>query len=557
MAELRQRRHDRSSAAEINSEEEDAKKKDLPEVSKNVGFAAAFAALFITRYFSASSNIVHDCDEVFNYWEPLHFLLYGSGFQTWEYSSEFALRSYLYILIHAVIGAPASYILAKVKVFYLIKLAFALVSAGVDGALVAAVSERFGKRMASYTLVLLCFASGCYTASTTFLPSTFSMYAISLASAAVLADKFEAAVAVAALGVLVGWPFSGLAVLPVVVYSLANGSSVKVFMAGVKSSVVLIALSALCDRLFYGQWKLSILNLVTYNVVGGGDSILYGVEGPLFYLRNGLNNFNLALLLAFGLPVLLLFVRRSTDKHLLLVISPLYLWFGFMSLQPHKEERFLYPIYPLICVAAAASIERIPGLVPRKMSFVHGLFTKLRPLLLSFILVASYSRTTSLLQGYSAPMQIYTHLPTNPTENSTVCIGSEWHRFPSSFFLPSAKYQVRWLDDGFRGLMPFPFDSRLGGTKAAPDYFNRHNNASPKQFLQSDASCDFVVELVLDRPGVEYRGNNQTKWTVVAKRLFLDNESSPRLHRAFFIPWAWQSKNSFGTYRLLIRNVVE
>lgn len=37
------------------------------------------------RYMSATSNIIHDCDEVFNYWEPLHYLLYKSGFQTWEY----------------------------------------------------------------------------------------------------------------------------------------------------------------------------------------------------------------------------------------------------------------------------------------------------------------------------------------------------------------------------------------------------------------------------------------------------------------------------------------
>ena len=28
---------------------------------------------------------VDDCDEVFNYWEPLHFLAHGSGMRTWEY----------------------------------------------------------------------------------------------------------------------------------------------------------------------------------------------------------------------------------------------------------------------------------------------------------------------------------------------------------------------------------------------------------------------------------------------------------------------------------------
>jgi alpha-1,2-mannosyltransferase len=30
-------------------------------------------------------NTISDCDEVFNYWEPMHFMLYGTGLQTWEY----------------------------------------------------------------------------------------------------------------------------------------------------------------------------------------------------------------------------------------------------------------------------------------------------------------------------------------------------------------------------------------------------------------------------------------------------------------------------------------
>jgi len=41
--------------------------------------------LFPARLLSVYFNIVHDCDEVFNYWEPLHYLLYGYGLQTWEY----------------------------------------------------------------------------------------------------------------------------------------------------------------------------------------------------------------------------------------------------------------------------------------------------------------------------------------------------------------------------------------------------------------------------------------------------------------------------------------
>lgn len=45
----------------------------------------AFFILLVARLVSAVFNIVHDCDEVYNYWEPLHYLLYGYGMQTWEY----------------------------------------------------------------------------------------------------------------------------------------------------------------------------------------------------------------------------------------------------------------------------------------------------------------------------------------------------------------------------------------------------------------------------------------------------------------------------------------
>ena len=45
----------------------------------------AFVCLLVPRILSALYNIIHDCDEVYNYWEPLHFLLYGHGMQTWEY----------------------------------------------------------------------------------------------------------------------------------------------------------------------------------------------------------------------------------------------------------------------------------------------------------------------------------------------------------------------------------------------------------------------------------------------------------------------------------------
>lgn len=99
-------------------------------------------------------------------------------------------------------------------------------------------------------------------------------------------------------------------------------------------------LSLLFDYYYYGKWTSSVLNLLVYNVLGGGESHLYGTEGWLYYLRNGFNNFNFCFLLALLFLVVLPVARKKYVPDLLVVISPIYIWIGFMSLQPHKEERF-------------------------------------------------------------------------------------------------------------------------------------------------------------------------------------------------------------------------
>ncbi|CAM6087679.1 unnamed protein product [Calypogeia fissa] len=554
-----------------DSSKEKAKREAAEEEPNDHYFSWGFAffALALARYFSAQSNLIHDCDEVFNYVEPLHYVLYKTGFQTWEYSSEFALRSWLYILLHAAIIKPVAWWYGagpgKVQVFYFLRLLLGLLSAATEATLVSGTANLLGRRLGAYTLVLLCFTSGLFNASTSFLPSTFSMYAITLAVAALMYRKPRTAVAVAVVGVVFGWPFSVLATLPLVVYAFVLGGFVPVFVTGFSSSILALVISAGIDRIFYGKWTSSVLNLVLYNVFSGGTSQLFGVEGPLFYLRNGFNNFNFALPLALIFPIVALIDRRKYSE-LMVLVSPVYLWLAFMSLQEHKEERFLYPIYPLICLAAAATVEAIPDLVPRPRYHAPNEEPKvilvvkaLRTLALSLILGISYSRNASLLYGYSAPLQVYQKLPqlreritaTDPTGASVVCVGVEWHRFPSSFFLPTPPYQIGWLDDGERGLLPLPFNGTLGGTASSPHYFNKNNQATPKQFLESDEICSFLVELRLNRPDRIYRGDDEERWQLVWQQPFLDNELSPALHRAIFIPWSWERKNTFGMYRLL------
>lgn len=65
------------------------------------------------------------------------------------------------------------------------------------------------------------------------------MYAMSLSSGLLLLDKPAFAVGVAASGVILGWPFSILAFLPVTIYSLARRFK-QAFLAGAITSLVLL-----------------------------------------------------------------------------------------------------------------------------------------------------------------------------------------------------------------------------------------------------------------------------------------------------------------------------
>ena len=56
---------------------------------------------------------------------------------------------------------------------------------------------------------------------------------------------------------------------------------------------------------------MTLWNFLKYNVAGGGDSSLYGVESGAFYLRNALTNLNLVAPLALLVPLSALFLMSQ------------------------------------------------------------------------------------------------------------------------------------------------------------------------------------------------------------------------------------------------------
>lgn len=87
------------------------------------------------------------------------------------------------------------------------------------------------------------------------------MYAMSLASGLFLLDKPAASVAVSAIGVILGWPFSILAFLPVTLYSLYKKFK-QAFIAGAVTSVILLVSQISLSWFFFLPFDEQIFSLL-------------------------------------------------------------------------------------------------------------------------------------------------------------------------------------------------------------------------------------------------------------------------------------------------------
>ena len=162
---------------------------------------------------------VQDCDEVFNYWEPTHYLDHGYGLQTWEYSPEYALRSWLYIVIHAIPGRIASLFSAKgAYQFYIIRVLLGLACAYAQTRLSCMIRKEVGPGVARIFQVIMLSSTGIFYASVAYLPSSFSMMTAMMGMAEFMnwqsGLKTSSGIMWFGIGAIVGWPFSAALILP-------------------------------------------------------------------------------------------------------------------------------------------------------------------------------------------------------------------------------------------------------------------------------------------------------------------------------------------------------
>eukprot|EP01060_Flectonema_neradi_P031810 TRINITY_DN4925_c0_g1_i1.p1 TRINITY_DN4925_c0_g1~~TRINITY_DN4925_c0_g1_i1.p1 ORF type:complete len:390 (+),score=42.74 TRINITY_DN4925_c0_g1_i1:359-1528(+) len=357
-----------------------------------------FSVLAAIRVAFSISTAIADCDETFNYWEPAHMLMTGKGLQTWEYSPEYGLRSWLYIWLISWPGVLAGFlgVTDRAAIFMGIKAMLAVVSAFIDANFVESISNRLGDGVAKYTAAVLLVSTGCLSASGAFLPSSFSLMCLTIAFTYQLKytsskpnSFYVAAVVVVIIGCTVGWPFIGLIAMPVAIHTICTYGLIRPLL------VVMVALPAASfsvfavDNYYYGRPIFSTWELVKYNVLGclprrdydlavsaskytdnllfklgcipdetgSRGSHLYGIESPTFFFKNLFLNFNIAFVVALLAPLLVLLSRRGKFLSSMLFVSPFYVWFLFWLLIPHKEERFMAPAYTVLCLAAGMGFE--------------------------------------------------------------------------------------------------------------------------------------------------------------------------------------------------------
>ncbi|OAX78594.1 hypothetical protein ACJ72_07095 [Emergomyces africanus] len=533
-----------------------------------------FYVCLLSNTLAASLAPIQDCDEVFNYWEPTHYLVHGYGLQTWEYSPEYSIRSWLYVSLHAGI-AKISTLVARSKSaqFYFVRLVLAIICTSCETRIYSAISRTLNPRIGVIFVIIMVFSPGMFHASTAMLPSSFTMYTSMLGITAFMdwhgGSKTGRGIMWFGIGAILGWPFAGALVLPFLLEEITIGYVSKLlprilirFAEGALRCLIFLVLEVATDSLFYRQLVVVPWNIVSYNMLGesGKGPNIFGTEPWTFYFRNLLLNFNIWFILALSAAPLLVFQTvfrpRNTSKETLLrsitFILPFYMWLGIFTIQPHKEERFMYPAYPFLALNAAIAFHIVLAYIGSsnrkeligRISPEAKLVVALIPVFLAINI--SLLRTFGMVTAYNAPLQIFQPLenPEVAARGGNVCLGKEWYRFPSSFFLPGDK-RAKFIKSEFDGLLPGEFIEEAEGrgprpgTWMMPSGMNDRNQEDPGKYTDI-SQCNFLVDSYF--PGDEGSAMqpnyllDKSAWEELSCKKFLDTKRTNLLGRLIWVP---------------------
>ncbi|KAE8287527.1 Alpha-1,2-mannosyltransferase ALG9 [Larimichthys crocea] len=502
--------------------------------------STAFKCLLSARFCAALLSNISDCDETFNYWEPMHYLLYGTGMQTWEYSPLYAIRSYAYLWLHALPACLHAHVLQtkKVLVFYFVRCLLAFSCCVCELYFYKAVCKKFGLHVGRLMLAFLVLSTGMFCSSAAFLPSSFCMYTTLVAMTGWFQDSPPLAIMGVAAGAVVGWPFSALIGVPIAFDLLVLKRQWKTFItwSAVALLLLLVPLVAV-DSFFYGKLVIAPLNILLYNVFTPHG------PGPVWYRA-------MAFLLCKWDPELQPGVCSGT------VLSATHCSHGDTVTQVQCAE-------PGPGAVALSSLQKCYHFLFQRYRLEHYTVSSnwLALSTVAVFTVLSLSRSVALFRGYHAPLDLYPEfhrIAKDPTLHSvpegrpvSVCVGKEWYRFPSSFLLPH-NWQLHFIQSEFKGQLPQPYASGPLATQIIPDHMNDQNLEEPTRYVDL-RQCHYLVDLDTEEetPLEPRYASNKEEWNVIAYKPFLQASRSSLLFRVFYIPFLSDHHTTYRRYVIL------
>ncbi|ALC46901.1 CG11851, partial [Drosophila busckii] len=541
------------------------------------GINTAFKTFVSARLCSAIWAYIADCDETFNYWEPLNYIINGHGLQTWEYSPQFGLRSYTYLLLQGVPGWIYQKIFnpSPLLIFYMVRCMLGFGCAVMERFIYKSICREFGIHVGRLWLIFQLFSVGMFVSSTALLPSSFSMYFGCSALAAWWTKQYSLSIFLTAISALLGWPFAALLSVPMVLDLLLYQRDWRTFLQWTLISLATIALPMIAiDTSYYGKLTFAPLNIVWYNVFTSHGPNIFGTEPLSYYIINGFLNFNIiwAMPIMLILELLILPGRFFSTLNFprIISVSPFYLWLLVFFAQPHKEERFLFPVYPLISLCGAMTLDIYQRIFFRFKSLMFKLkepshYLDHSNVIAILVMVTSallgLSRVFVLYRNYHAPMDLMLELnkfKVSPQyraeETYNVCIGKDWHRYPGSFFFPANNFRLRFLKSEFRGMLPAYYTEGENATQVVHPYFNDQNQEHEHMYFDYE-QCHFLIDFDEGKyTALEPSYTRRTKdWSIMKSLPFLIQEKSHRVLRAFYVPFLTDNHIKYGDFNLLKR----
>ncbi|MFX1254482.1 MAG: hypothetical protein ACFFCZ_22910 [Promethearchaeota archaeon] len=342
-----------------------------------------------------SGGIIHP-DEVYQSLEVAHKMKYGRGFIAWEFGipsspdQDGASRSYLFPLLFYVIfelcelgGIPygTDGTLLVVKIFtatyttLLIPIVFSVCKELFPSQDKTDIFSLFAAFLTTIGFPFLYFGVRTFTNSFVTVPIFLAIFLHLLATKK--ADEIiskRVIVLEFAAGTLLGFACalrmdSFIFFVPFFfLYHQNTRKMLYLYSALVCGFIGTFFIQGLSDLVYYGIFLISPINWVKYNIIEGKSS-QYGTLPALYYVEQLINNSFYAVF--FAIVIVILVIRVSyklvhnregkMEDPWFFTILKLLIWFlislGIFSLVGHKEDRFIFSLYPIIMILFSAAIK--------------------------------------------------------------------------------------------------------------------------------------------------------------------------------------------------------